>query len=290
MIYEGAVYRPPSEAYSLIIQHTIGCARNDCTFCSMYKEKKFKIRKPDEVIKDLKDVRQQYKGPVEKIFLADGNALIAKTSDLITVLDAIKHIYPECKRVSSYGAPRDILDKSAEDLKALKEAGLKLVYMGLESGDDIVLKDVKKGVTASEIVKAGKKLRESGIELSLTVISGLGGRTRLREHAIASAKCVSEINPEYLGFLTLMVIKGTPLYDTVEKGEFELLTPAEVVDEMILFLQNVNSEGTIFRSNHISNYINLRGTFNRDNARLIAQLEDAKRKQSYKPEYFRQRL
>jgi len=290
MIYEGAVYRPPSEAYSLIIQHTIGCARNDCTFCSMYKEKRFRIRKPADVIADLESVRRQYRGPVDKIFLADGNALIAKTADLITVLDAIKRIYPECIRVSSYGAPRDILDKSEDELRALKEAGLKLVYVGLESGDDVVLKDVKKGVTSAEIIEAGKKLRSCGIELSLTVISGLGGRARLKEHAIASAKAVSEIKPEYLGFLTLMVIEGTPLYDTVQKGEFELLKPGEVVDEMILFLQNVDSEGTVFRSNHVSNYINLRGTFNKDNARLIAQLEEAKLHQMYKPDFLRNSL
>ena len=290
MVYEGAVYRPPSEAYSLIIQHTIGCARNSCTFCSMYKDKNFRIRKTHEVIRDLEDVRRQYRGPVEKIFLADGNALIAKTDDLLAVLNAIKRIYPECIRVSSYGAPRDILDKSTEELKLLKEAGLKLVYVGLESGDDIVLQNVKKGVSSSEIVKAGQKLRASGIELSLTVISGLGGQSRLREHALASAKCVSEIKPEYLGFLTLMVIPGTPLYESVQKGEFKLLTPPEVVDEMILFLQNVDSEGTIFRSNHISNYINLKGTFNRDNQALIAQLEETKLKNAYKPEFFRQHL
>ncbi|MBQ3379999.1 MAG: B12-binding domain-containing radical SAM protein [Clostridia bacterium] len=290
MIYEGTIYRPPSEAYSLIIQHTIGCARNDCTFCSMYKDKKFRIRKPYEVIADLEDVRRRYRGPVDKIFLADGDALIAKTEDLLTVLGAIKRIYPECERVTSYGAPADILQKSPEELAALNEAGLKMVYVGLESGDDVVLKNVKKGVTAAEIVEAGKKLRASGIKLSLTVISGLGGRARLKEHAILSAKCVSEIKPEYLGFLTLMVIKGTPLYDDVQSGRFELLCAPEVAEEMILFLENVDSEGTVFRSNHISNYINLRGTFNRDNARLIAQVKDAMRNEAYKPEFYRQHL
>ncbi len=290
MIYEGTIYRPPSEAYSLIIQHTIGCARNDCTFCSMYKDKTFRIRKPGEVIDDLLDVRRRYRGPVDKIFLADGDALIAKTDDLLEVLQAVKRIYPECERVTSYGAPADILLKSPEELRSLYEAGLKMVYVGLESGDDEVLRAVKKGVTSAQIVEAGQKLRKSGMKLSLTVISGLGGRARLKEHAILSAKCVSAIKPEYLGFLTLMVIPGTPLYDDVENGRFELLTAPEVAEEMILFLENVDSESTVFRSNHISNYINLRGTFNRDNARLIAQVKDAMRHDAYKPEFYRQHL
>ncbi|MBR2742480.1 MAG: radical SAM protein [Clostridia bacterium] len=290
MRYEGTIYRPPSEAYSLIIQHTIGCARNDCTFCSMYKDKSFRIRKPAEVIADLVDVRRRCRGPVDKIFLADGDALIAKTDDLLTVLGAIRQIYPECERVTSYGAPADILAKSPEELRALYEAGLKMVYVGLESGDDEVLSAVKKGVTAAQAVEAGKKLRASGMKLSLTVISGLGGRARLKEHAVLSAKCVSEIKPEYLGFLTLMVIPGTPLYDDVESGRFELLTAPEVAEEMILFLENVDSEGTVFRSNHISNYINLRGTFNRDVPRLIAEVKQVMESEAYKPEFFRQHL
>ena len=287
MRYEGAVYRPPSEARSLIIQLTIGCARNKCTFCSMYKDKNFRIRDLDEVVEDLEMARQYYKFAVRRIFLADGDALIVKTKDLLYILGKIKEIFPEVERISVYGAPKDILQKTPEELRQLKEAGLDMVYVGLESGDDQVLLDTQKGVTASEMIEAGQKVRRAGMVLSMTIISGLGGKARLREHAIHSAEVISAIKPEYVGFLTLMVDPGTPLYEQVERGEFEILTPPDVLEEVRLFISNVDSEGTVFRSNHASNYISLSGTLNSDKEKLLEKIETAIQANHFKPEGFR---
>ncbi|MEA4828012.1 MAG: radical SAM protein, partial [Clostridium sp.] len=158
MRYEGAVYRPPSEAYSLIIQVTLGCSHNKCTFCNMYKDKKFKIRKLNDIFEDLEMAREYYK-TVKRVFLADGDALILKTEDLEAILIKIKELFPECNRIGIYGTPKDILRKSEEDLIKLRDLGLDIIYLGIESGSDVILKDVKKGVTASEMIEAGKKVK-----------------------------------------------------------------------------------------------------------------------------------
>jgi len=288
MRYEGTVYRPPSEAGSLIIQLTIGCARNTCTFCAMFKDKKFRVRKLDEVVADLIDARQYYKDyKIRRIFLADGDALIVKTDDLLYILEKIHELYPECERISAYGAPADVIMKTDEELKRLKDAGLDMVYMGAESGDDVVLRDVKKGATSAEIEEAGIKLKKAGMIVSITLISGLGGRTRVREHAINSAKLISAIKPEYVGFLTLIVEPGTELYKDYREGKFELLTPSEVMQELKIFIENVDSEGTVFRANHASNYVPLKGTFNKDNEMMLAQIDAAEKAGKFKPEMFR---
>ncbi len=288
MRYEGTVYRPPSEAGSLIIQLTIGCARNTCTFCAMYKDKNFRIRPLEEVVEDLYMAREYYSRiKVKRVFLADGDALIVKTKDLLYILEKVKEIFPECERISMYGAPKDILGKTPEELKTLKEAGLDMIYMGIESGDDEVLTFVKKGATQAEMIEAGKKIKDAGMILSVTLISGLGGRRFLKEHAVNSAKVISAIKPEYVGFLTLLVEEGTPMYDQLKNGEIELLKPQEVLEEMKLFISNVDSEGTVFRANHASNYIPLGGTFNRDKEALLAQIAEAEKRNMFKSDYFR---
>ena len=224
---------------------------------------------------------------VRSIFVADGDAIIVKTKDLLYIIEKIKEIFPEVERISAYGTPADINFKSDEELKTLREAGLEMIYMGAESGDDVVLKDVKKGVTAAEIIEAGQKLKRAGMVSSITLISGLGGKKRLKEHAINSAKVISAIKPEYLGFLTLMVEPGTELYTQYKAGEFELLGPHEVLEEMKLFIENVDSEGTVFRANHASNYVPLKGTFNKDNALMLKQIEAAEKAGNFRPEMFR---
>ncbi|MCJ7855467.1 B12-binding domain-containing radical SAM protein [Lachnospiraceae bacterium NSJ-143] len=288
MRYEGAVYRPPSEAGSLIIQLTIGCARNKCTFCAMFKDKKFRVRKLDEVVADLEEARRYYKDyKVRRIFLADGDALIVKTDDLLYILDKIHELYPECERISAYGAPADVNMKTDEELSRLKAAGLDMIYMGAESGDDIVLRDVKKGVTSEEIANAGIKLKKAGMIVSITLISGLGGRERVYEHAVNSAKLISKIKPEYVGFLTLMVEPGTELYNDYQAGRFKLLGPMEVMQELKVFIENVDSEGTVFRANHASNYVPLKGTFNKDNRSMLEQIEAAEKAGVFRPEIYR---
>ncbi len=284
MRYEGTVYRPPSEARSLIVQVTIGCSHNRCTFCTMYKDKKFRIRSMEEIRSDLDEVRRDYGGYVRRIFLADGDALAMKTADLLEILSYAKECFPEAERISSYATPADINRKSKEELVSLRESGLELIYMGAESGDDVILKNVCKGASSDEIVAAGEKLRICGIKDSITLISGLGGRERLNEHATASAELISKIKPEYVGFLTLMLEEGAPILDTIRYGEMTLLTPQDVVSEMRLFLQNVDSEGTVFRSNHASNYIALRGTLNEDIPKMLESLDEADKKNRFRPE------
>lgn len=273
MRYEGAVYRPPSEAYSLIIQVTLGCSHNKCTFCSMFKDKKFKIRKLEDIFEDLEMAREYYKY-VKKIFLADGDALILKTQDLEKILLKIKELFPECERVSMYGTPGDILRKSEEDLIKLKNLGLKIIYLGIESGSDEILQDIKKGVTSKEIIEAGKKVVKTGIKLSVTLISSLGGKEKWKDHAVESARVINEINPDYLGLLTLMVEPGTEMYDKIKQGEITLLSPKEVMIETREFIKNLEVDNCIFRSNHASNYAPLAATLNEEKERLLKQLDD----------------
>ena len=276
MFYEGDVYRPPSEAESLIIQLTIGCARNTCRFCTMYKDKKFRIRPLPEIFAELEWLKNTYPYyHFDRVFLADGDALIVKTPELVTLLDKIFDLFPHVRRVTTYGAAKDVLAKSHEELCLLRQHGLEMVYIGAESGSDKVLTDVAKGVTAAETVEACLKLKAAGIKTSMTLITGLGGRADSREHAIESAKLVTATKPEYLGLLTLEMGKRTPMYEDLLAGTFERLSVTECLEEQKLFLEHVDSDGTILRSNHVSNYMALAGTLNRDRDQMLDQLERA---------------
>lgn len=287
MIYEGSVYRPPSEAQSLIIQAAIGCSHNRCTFCSMYKDKKFRIRPVEEIIADIEECRERYRR-INRVFLADGNALAIKTDALKRILLKIRELMPECERVGIYSSPGDILRKSAEELSELKSLGLGIAYMGLESGSDEILKSIKKGVTSSEIIEAGKKLKGSGIKLSVTLISGLGGKERWREHALESARVINEIGPDYLGLLTLLVEPGTEMADQLATGELELLGPREVIEETRLLVEGLELDNCVFRSNHASNYYALAGTLPWDKKKLLQEIAGAlKNDFDYRDEYFR---
>ena len=287
MRYEGVVYRPPSEARSLIIQLTIGCAHNNCTFCTMYKDKKFRIRPINEIKEDFAQARSRYGNQRLRIFLADGDALVMKTEDLLEIIQFAKECFPKAERISSYGTPKDVLRKSEDELRALRKAGLELVYMGAESGDGVVLEQIHKGVTREEIIAAGQKLKKCGIGCSVTLISGLGGKERLEEHALGSADLISQMKPEYVGFLTLMLDEPAPILQTIRDGKLTLLEPEDVVTEMRLFLKNVDSEGTVFRSNHASNYIMLRGDLNRDIPKMLEYLDHVEEQRQYRPERYR---
>ncbi|MDF2548439.1 MAG: B12-binding radical protein [Anaerosolibacter sp.] len=287
MRYEGTVYRPPSEAYSLIVQVTIGCSHNQCTFCSMYKDKKFRIRQISEIIKDLEAARVHYKS-IKRVFLADGNALVLKIEDLKTILKKINELFPECERVGIYSAPKDILRKTVEELKSLNELGLGIAYLGIESGSDEILKSIKKGVTAEEMIEAGRKIIRSGISLSTTIISGLGGVERWKEHAIESARVVNAINPQYLGLLTLLLEEETELYREVQDGTFQLLSPEEIMKETHLFIQQLQVKDCMLRSNHPSNYVSLQGILPQDQSKLLLHLEEAlENGERYRDEFFR---
>ena len=287
MRYKGKVYRPPSEAYSLIVQVTYGCSHNRCAFCDMYNDKHFSMRPMQEIREDFELARRVYKR-VERVFLADGDALMRKTADLVEILGLIYGLFPECERVSCYASPASLQVKSEDELRLLRARGLQMVYMGLESGCDAVLTRMQKGHDAAAIVAAGQKARRCGFVLSVTAISGLGSVALWRQHAADTAKAVSAIKPEYLGLLTLMVEHGTPLESWVKNGEFTLLSPLEVLKETELFLQQVDSEGTVFRANHASNYLTLKGTLNGDREALLGQIGAALAgRRDLKPEFLR---
>ena len=268
MRYKGKVYRPPSEAYSLIVQVTYGCSHNRCAFCDMYDDKHFGMRPLDEIYEDFRMARQVYRH-VQRVFLADGDALMRRTADLANILDLIYGLFPECERVTSYASPGSIHAKSEEDLRLLRSKGLTMLYMGLESGCDAVLERTTKGHTVAAIVEAGQKARRCGFALSVTAISGLGSKELLRDHAIGTAQALSAINPEYIGLLTLMVERGTPLEKWVSEGSFQVLDAVDVLRETAIFLQHIDSEGSVFRMNHASNYLTLKGTLNADREALL---------------------
>jgi len=272
MRYEGRVFRPPSEAYSLIIQATVGCSHNRCVFCDMYKDKQFRIRPTADVLEDLDMAREAYYR-VERIFLADGDALMIPQPRLMEILERIGRQFPECTRVGIYASPASIRLKTPAQLAELRGAGLGIAYLGLESGSAAVLARMEKGAAPAEIVEAAQKVRAAGIALSVTAISGLGGREQWQEHACATAEALSAMKAEYIGLLTLLVEKNTPLSAWVAEGSFTPLSPVEVARETRLLLQHLDSEGSVFRANHASNYVSLAGTLNADRQKLLDKLD-----------------
>ena len=276
MRYEGRIFRPPSEAYSLIVQATVGCSHNGCVFCDMYKEKQFHMRPLEEVLEDLHAGRARYKR-IDKIFIADGDALVLPMARWEAILGTIAQIFPECRTVTAYASPKSIGTKSDAELLWLREHGLSMAYMGLESGSDAVLTLMNKGATAADIVAAGRRIKKAGIRLSVTAISGLGGRPLWPEHAGETARAFTEMAPDYIGLLTLMLEGRAPIVEWVASGRFQLLQPEEVLEETHRMVQGIDVPGAVFRSNHPSNYLTLKGTFNDDKPALLAQIEGAMR-------------
>ncbi|MCQ2565869.1 MAG: radical SAM protein [Clostridia bacterium] len=288
MRYEGNIYRPPSEARSLIIQVTVGCSHNKCTFCSMFKDKKFHIRPFEDIEKDLIEIGNIYPG-VKKIFLADGDALCLSNSKLLRILDSVRKNFPQCQRVGVYGSAKDILHKTPAELKDLHDAGIGIVYIGAESGSQKVLDRVCKSASRQEIIDGTRMAEEAGIAASVSFISGLGGQEMWQEHAVDSATMVSAMNPSYASFLTLMVSPQAPIYDEIQSGSFKLLTPAQVLGEMELFLENLDIKGPcVFRSNHASNYLVLAGDLPQDIPMMLDQVHEAQQDESLlRPEFWR---
>ena len=272
--YEGRVFRPPSEAYSLIIQATVGCSHNQCTFCDMYKEKRFRVRRLEDVKADFDEARRMYRR-VDRIFLADGDALMCRAEHMAELLRYIRRLFPECERVTSYGSPASILVKTQEELDQLHGLGLEMVYMGLESGSDEVLRRVNKGETVDDIVRAGLMVKKAGMTLSVTCIAGLGSLELSEEHAIGTALALSRMKPEYIGLLTLLFELETPLMRDWRAGRFYLMQPVEIARETLTLLEHIDAEGSVFRANHASNYVNLAGTLNRDREAMCQRLRQA---------------
>ena len=272
---EGMVFRPPSEANSFILRVTIGCAHNRCTFCSMYRGVNFRARPLSEIEPIIQQTARHYPN-LRRVFLADGDALVLSTDRLLAIIELLKAHFPKLSRISCYGGPLDILRKTPTDLQLLKQAGLQLVYLGIESGDDEVLTRVQKGVTGEQMIEAGRKIIAAGMKLSAMLVLGLGGRELSRQHALNSARVASAINPTMLSALTLMLHRGTPLRAEAEQGTFQPLSPYEFVLELKELISNLNMQSPcIFRSNHVSNMLPLAGTLPEDKNSLLLQAEEA---------------
>ena len=288
MEYEGMVYRPPSEAYSLIIQATVGCSHNKCTFCSMFKDKQFHTRPIEDIRADLEEMRSYYRR-VGRIFLADGDALCLSNKRLMEIMDEINRLFPECERVGIYSSAKDLLRKSPGELEELKAAGIGIVYVGAESGSPEVLRRICKSASREELIEGVRRAEDAGLAASVTFISGMGGKELWREHAIDSATMLNEMRPSYASLLTLMIDPAAPIYGQIERGEFQLLSPEEVMEETELFLENTDlMSKCVFRSNHASNYLSLKGDLPDDKEYMLAQVRRAMNNSGMlKPEYFR---
>ena len=276
--YDTPVFRPPSEANSFILRVTRGCAHNKCTYCNMYRGVQFMMCSDEDISKQIALAAHYGRDSVKRIFLADGDALVVATDKLLKILQLLYATFPNLQRVSSYAAPQDILRKSVEELQQLKEAGLKLLYYGMESGDDSVLKAVKKGVTGPEAIEAGSRVTASGMKLSLMIICGLAGIKGSKQHAIETAKAINIIQPNMLSILCLMLYRGSELLDQYERGEFDPLPPEGIMHEMYNIISLVDIEEgkhCLFRSNHVSNYVQLAGTLPKDKNRLLIEMEFA---------------
>lgn len=271
--YEGTLYRPPSEADSLILQATIGCSYNRCAFCAMYREKRFRVRKLEELVAEI-DWARSHTGGVRKVFLADGDALVAKPSFLSALLEKLRAAFPDLQRVSCYASPQALQIRSVEELRALRDLGLVLCYLGIESGHDVVLERLEKGVDSAEMVRVARKAAEAGVKLSTMILLGAGGRPLSIEHARASARVVNAIQPRFVSTLVMTPVEGTPLFESASRGEVDELDPIELARELREFVAGLELEASVFRSNHASNHLALAGTLPKDKARILTSLDE----------------
>lgn len=272
--YDQPLFRPPSEALSLIFQVTYGCSWNKCTFCEMYTSKKFRIRKMDELKEEISSF-SEFAPDTRKIFLADGNAMVLSTDKLLDILKTINISFPKVSRISAYAIAKDIENKTVEELIQLKNAGLKLLYVGVETGDDQLLGMINKGESAFSTVKNLTKLKEAGIKLSVMIINGLGGKLYSDQHAINSAKVVNAIQPEYLSTLVLSFPYGIDHYKSRFNATYEEMNIIDLLEEQLLFISHTKLENVVFRSDHASNYLTLKGILSRDKERMLDQLRNA---------------
>ena len=270
--YQEPVFRPPSEADSLILQATLGCSYNKCAFCGMYQQKPFRVRPFEELRQEIHEARDQL-GPVRKVFLADGDALVAKASFLKRILDELREAFPGLRRVSAYASPQSIQVRTVEEMVALREAGLTLYYLGIESGHDTVLERLRKGVDAETMIACGRKVHEADVRLSTMILLGAGGRDLSLAHARESARVVSAIGPRFVSTLVMTPVPNTELWDRDQRGEFDHLEPLELARELREFIAGLELQGTVFRSNHASNYLALAGTLPKDKQRMVEALD-----------------
>lgn len=287
MHYEGNIIRPPSEANSILLQVTIGCSHNKCTFCGTYMGERFKIKPPEIIRADIEFAATHCRRQ-RRVFLCDGDALIMPQEKLMGILADIKERLPQVTRVGAYANTKSLKMKSPMELEALRSNGLGILYMGLETGDDATLKKINKGATSETMIQMGKKARKAGFKLSLTVLIGVAGRERSLIHATETGRVLSAIDPEYVGALSLMLIPGTPLYNDYENDRFILLEPWEMLRELRAMMAATHLSRGLFHANHASNYLPIRARLPRDKAAILALIDDALAgKVTLKPEYLR---
>ncbi|MBN2194012.1 MAG: radical SAM protein [Polyangiaceae bacterium] len=286
MRYEGDIFRPPSEADSILLQATIGCSHNGCRFCAMYRGKRFRARSPAEVAADIAEAAVEYprRG---RVFLCDGDALAMPQADLVAVLEEIRRGLPEVLRVSAYANARSVAEKTDAELRELRALGLRLFHLGLESGDDVTLAAVGKHGNALFHVEQGRRARAVDIKLFVTVLLGLGGIARSEVHALATARALSAMGPEYVGALTLTLVPGTPLHHDHQRGRFRLPPPPDLLVELRTMLEHTDIRG-VFYANHASNYLPIRARLPRDRAEALAAVDACLRGEvPLRPEWMR---
>ncbi len=287
MHYEGNIIRPPSEANSILLQATVGCSHNKCTFCGAYKGERFKI-KPDDIIDADIAFAAQYGRNQKRLFICDGDGLIIPQRRLLAILEKIRAQLPWVTRVGIYANTKSIAMKTPQELTTLADLGLGIVYMGLESGDDETLKKISKGARASIMIAAGRKVRQAGIRLSLTVLLGIAGRARSDIHARETGRVLTAIDPEFVGALSLMLIPGTLMHADFESGRFELIGPREMLQELGIMLAHTHMTGGLFHANHASNYLPIRARMPADKEKTLRLINRALDGDvQLKPEYLR---
>ncbi|RJP90484.1 MAG: radical SAM protein [Desulfobacteraceae bacterium] len=287
MHYEGYIIRPPSEANSILLQATVGCSHNKCTFCGAYKGERFKIKSDDIIMEDIAFAARHCRNQ-DRLFICDGDALIIPQKRLLNILVEIKTRLPWIKRIGLYANAKGIRMKSPEELKALHDNGLDIAYLGLETGDDVTLKNIHKGVDAATMIEMGRKIRAAGVKLSITVLLGIAGRERSQIHARATGEVLTAIDPEYVGALSLMLIPGTPLHTEHASGTFPLIEPIEMLQEIRTMIEHTTLSGGLFHANHASNYLPIRAKFPEDKQKTLSLIDAALGgRVALKPEFLR---
>jgi radical SAM superfamily enzyme YgiQ (UPF0313 family) len=290
MYQELVVIRPPSEANSFLLPVTIGCSHNKCAFCGTYPGVKFMIRPLEDIKQDIDQVAQNYSWSVRRVFLENGDALICPQHRLVEVLNHLNKKFPHLDRIGTYATPQSALIKSIDELKELNQLGLKIAYVGVETGDEELLRKINKGASYDQIVTAGRKIKEAGITLSVTVILGLGGVEDSQNHALNTAKILTDIDPDFAGALTIILLPGTPLHKEWEDGKFTLISPFQSLEELRLIIENANFTNCFFTANHASNYLPIKARLPQQKAeklKLIDKVLAKKDMSQLRPEFTR---
>jgi len=287
MHYEGNIIRPPSEANSILLQVTVGCSRNKCTFCGTYTGERFRIKSDSVIMEDIAFAAKYCKRQ-RRVFLCDGDVMILPQKRLLNILDEIKKQLPWVTRVGVYANAKSLKIKTIDELKALKEHGIGIAYMGLETGDDVTLKNINKGATAETMIQMGRKAKAAGIKLSITVLLGIAGRERSQIHAKETGRVLSAIDPDYVGALSLMLIPGTPLHQDYQEGKFILIEPDEMLKELRTMISHTELSGGLFHANHASNYLPIAARFPKEKKATLQLIDEAiSGRVALKPEWLR---